>query len=254
MVLRYWYLIRGSWPRLLEIIYWPVIHMIWWGFFSKFMATNSSWVAHSVGVLLAALLLWDVFFRAELGVAVSFLEEMWSRNLANLWITPLRPHEWMVAMCVISLLRALIGAVPAAMLAIWLFDYSVFDLGWPLMAFFFNLAAMGWWLALMVIALILRHGLGAESLAWIAVFLVAPISCVYYPLAALPDWLAPVAQALPSTHIFEGLRSVIFGSGPAPGHLLAATILNTCYLSAGVLLLHASIANTRRRGAVFQGE
>ena len=94
MVLRYWYLLRGSWPRILELAYWPTVQMIMWGFISQFMATNSTWVAQAAGVLIAAVLLWDVLFRGQLGVSVSFLEEMWSRNLGHLFVSPLRPGEW----------------------------------------------------------------------------------------------------------------------------------------------------------------
>lgn len=95
MVLRYWYLLRGSWPRLLELAYWPTVQMIMWGFISQFMATNSTWVAQAAGVLIAAVLLWDVLFRGQLGVSVSFLEEMWSRNLGHLFVSPCgRANGW----------------------------------------------------------------------------------------------------------------------------------------------------------------
>ena len=159
MVLRYWYLLRGSWPRILELAYWPTVQMIMWGFISQFMATNSTWVAQAAGVLIAAVLLWDVLFRGQLGVSVSFLEEMWSRNLGHLFVSPLRPGEWVAALMTMSLIRTLMGTVPAALLAIPVFGYSIFDMGLPLAAFFANLIIMGWWLGLLIIALILRHGL-----------------------------------------------------------------------------------------------
>ena len=59
-------------------------------------------------------------------------------------------------------------------------------------------------------AFLLRQGLGAESLAWLAVFLLAPASAVYYPVSVLPHWLQLVAWALPSAHVFEGMRTVMF--------------------------------------------
>ena len=117
MVLRYWYLLRGSWPRFLELAYWPTMQMILWGYINQFMATSSAWVAQGAGVLVSAVLLWDVLFRGQLGVSVSFLEEMWSRNLGHLFVSPLRPGEWLAALMVMSLIRTLIGIVPAALLA-----------------------------------------------------------------------------------------------------------------------------------------
>jgi ABC-2 type transport system permease protein len=143
MVLRYVYLLRSSWPRALELVYWPTIQMILWGFTSQFLMTNSTWVARAGGVLLAAVLLWDVMFRGQLGVSVSFLEELWSRNLGHLFVSPLRPYEWALSLLVMSLLRVAIGVVPAALLAIPLYHYSIFSLGLPLIAFFVLLMAAG---------------------------------------------------------------------------------------------------------------
>jgi ABC-2 type transport system permease protein len=252
MVLRYWYLLRGSWPRLLELAYWPTVQMILWGFISQFMATNSSWVAQASGVLIASVLLWDAMFRGQLGVSISFLEEMWSRNLGHLFVSPLRPGEWVAALMVMSLIRTLLGSLPAALLAIPVFGYSVFDMGFALAAFFANLLLMGWWLGLLIVALILRHGLGAESLAWVAVFLLAPVSAVYYPVAALPGWLQVVAWALPSAHVFEGMRAVMFDGVIRWDHLGWALGLNVAYMAlcAAVFMHYFNVA--RQRGALLQ--
>ena len=252
MVLRYWYLLRGSWPRILELAYWPTVQMIMWGFISQFMATNSTWVAQAAGVLIAAVLLWDVLFRGQLGVSVSFLEEMWSRNLGHLFVSPLRPGEWVAALMTMSLIRTVIGTVPAALLAIPIFGYSIFDMGLPLAAFFANLIVMGWWLGLLIIALILRHGLGAESLAWVAVFLLAPVSAVYYPVSVLAGWLQMVAWTLPSAHVFEGMRALMFENAIRWDHLAWATCLNLAYMAAaaGVFMHFFNVA--RQRGALLQ--
>ncbi|MBI1205715.1 MAG: ABC transporter permease [Azospirillum sp.] len=252
MVLRYWYLLRGSWPRVLELAYWPTVQMVLWGFISQFMATTSNWAAQGFGVLIAGVLLWDVLFRGQLGISVSFLEEMWSRNLGHLFVSPLRPQEWLVALMVMSLIRTLIGVLPAAALAVPLFGYSVVSLGWPLIVFFLNLIVMGWWLGLLIISLILRHGLGAESLAWMAVFLLAPVSAVYYPVAILPGWLQTIAWALPSSHVFEGMRAALFHGHFAAGQLAIATALNLGYLALAGAVFLWSFQAARRRGALLQ--
>src|SRR5260370_24914308 len=116
MVQRYWYLLRGSWPRVLELVYWPTLQMIIWGFTSQFMATNSSWVGRAFGVLLGAVLLWDVFIRGQLGVSISFMEERWSRKLGNLFVSPLRPLEWVVSLLAMGLIRVSIAVAPSAVL------------------------------------------------------------------------------------------------------------------------------------------
>jgi ABC-2 type transport system permease protein len=252
MQLRYLYLLRSSWPRALELVYWPAIQMVLWGFTSQFLMTNSSYVARAGGVLLAAVMLWDVMFRGQLGVSMSCLEELWSRNLGHLFVSPLRPYEWMIALLTMSLIRVAIGVVPAALLAIPLYHYSIFSLGLPLLAFFVLLLLMGWGLGLVIDALLLRHGLGAESLAWLAVFLLAPASAVYYPLSVLPEWLQYFAFFLPSAHVFEGMRAVMFDHVFRLDHFLIAAVLDAVYIVlGGVIFLHA-FRQARRRGALLQ--
>ena len=252
MVLRYLYLLRSSWPRTLELLYWPAIQMILWGFTSKFLMTNSSYVARAGGVLLAAVMLWDVMFRGQLGVSVSFLEELWSRNLGHLFVSPLRPYEWVLSLLTMSLVRVIIGVVPATLLAIPLYHYSIFTLGPPLIAFFLLLLIMGWGLGLMIGALLLRHGLGAESLAWLAVFLLAPASAVYYPVSVLPPWLQYLAWALPSAHVFEGMRAVMFEGVFRVDHFMAAAALDLVYLLFGGAIFLYAFRQARQRGALLQ--
>ena len=252
MVLRYVYLLRGSWPRILELAYWPTVQMILWGFISQFFLTHSSWVAQAAWVLIAAVLLWDVLFRGQLGVSIPFLEEMWSRNLANLFISPLRPYELIVALLGMSFIRTFVGVVPAAFLAIALYHYSVFDLGLPLLSFFINLLVMGWAIGLVVSALILRYGLGAESLAWIAIFAVAPVSAIYYPVAVLPEWLQAVSWALPSAYVFEGMRAVMFEGVFRTDYLLKAVLLNLFYLGLGSAIFLYAFRVARREGLLLK--
>ncbi|MFM8991691.1 MAG: ABC transporter permease, partial [Alphaproteobacteria bacterium] len=209
ILLRHLYLWRGSWTRLFDLVYWPVLQVMIWGFMTEFLAGKSSWVAQAGGVFIGAVLLWDVLVRGQFGRTRSMREEMWSRNLANLFVSPLRPWEFALALMTLSILRSLIGVVPAALLAIPLFGYSVFELGLPLLAFWSLLLVFGWAIGLALCGLLLRFGLAAESYAWASVFLLAPFSGVYYPVATLPGWLQPLAWCLPTTHVFEGMRAAM---------------------------------------------
>ena len=252
MVLRHSYLLRSSWPRLLELAYWPTFQLLLWGFITTFFLQHSSWIAQAAGVLISAVLLWDVLFRANLGLALTFLEEMWARNLGQLFISPLRPSELIASLMFISLIRTLISVTPAAFLALPLFDVWVFDLGLGLAAFFFNLMVMGWAIGLLVSGLLLRLGLGAESLCWLGIFLIAPITGIYYPVEVLPDWLEPVAWTLPSTYVFEGMRSVLFDQVFRWDLLAGAVCLNLLYLllCSGVFLWMFRVA--RYQGKLLQ--
>ncbi|MFQ5774793.1 MAG: ABC transporter permease [Kiloniellaceae bacterium] len=252
MVLRHVYLLRTSWPRVFELMYWPTIQMILWGFITRFLLTNSSYIAQAAGVLISAALLWDVLFRGQLGFSLSFLEEVWSRNLANLSVSPLRPVEFLLSLMAMSLIRTLIGVLPAAGLAIVFYQVSVFELGLPLVAFFTTLLVMGWTIGMMVCALILRVGLGAESTAWLAIFLIAPVSAIYYPVSVLPAWLQPLAWALPTAPVFEGMRAILLDGRFRPDLLVHAAALDLVYLSVGAALFLYAFHVARRRGLLLQ--
>ena len=251
LVLRYLYLLRSSWPRLLEMLYWPIMQLILWGFITRHLATNSTWVAAAAGVFIAAVLLWDVLFRSQLSFSLSFLEEVWSRNLANLFISPLRPHELVIALISISMIRTLVGILPAALLAIPLYDYSIFELGLPLLAFFTNLLVLGWALGLFVIALLLRFGQGAESLCWVAIFMLAPISAIYYPVDVLPGWLQTIAWMAPPAYVFEGMRAIMFDGVFRIDLFMGAIALNLIYLILGGCAFLYSFRVARRRGLLL---
>jgi ABC-2 type transport system permease protein len=245
MVLRYIYLLRRSWPRVLELAYWPTMQMILWGFISQFMRTNSTWLAQASGVLLAGVLLWDVMFRGQLGVSTVFFEEMYSRNLGHLFASPLRPYELVCALLTISFIRTIIGVGGAALLAIPLYHYSIFSMGLPLLAFFVNLLVMGWSIGLLVSGLVLRYGLGAENLAWVAIFAVAPVSGIYYPISVLPDWLQVIA------HLFEGMRTVLFEHVFRIDLFMRAVGLNVLYLGFGITVFLGVFRAARRRGLLI---
>lgn len=252
MVLRHFYVLRTSWPRLIEMAYWPTMQMIIWGFFSTFLYAHSSWLANAFGVLISAVMLWDVLFRSQLGFSLSFLEELWSRNLANLFCSPLRPIEHIAALIVMALVRALIGVLPAMLLAIPFYGFSIFSMGLPLGAFFFNLMIMGCGLGLIVSAMILRFGLAAENLAWFLVFMLAPISCVYYPVEILPSWLRVISWSLPSTYVFEGMRAVLFDHVFRWDYFGASVGLNALLMTVGLGIYLYAFALARKRGLLLQ--
>ena len=249
---RYLYLLRSSWIRIVELAYWPVMQMILWGFMTEFLLRAESRILQAAGMLIAAVLLWDVMFRSNIGVAISFLEEMWSRNLAQLFASPLRPYEWALSLLFISLVRTVIGVLPAALLAIPLYHYSIFDMGLPLLAFFANLMLFGGAIGLMVAGVVLRYGLGAESLAWVGIFLVAPISGIYYPISVLPDWLQYVAWALPSAHVFEGMRAVLADGVFRTDLFVNAMLLNGVYIAAGFAIFLGIFRIARIKGLLLQ--
>jgi len=252
MVVRYLYLLRSSWTRLLELIYWPAVQLFVWGFLQFYIAQNSGFFARATGVFIAAVLMWDILFRGQLGFSVSFLEEMWSRNLSNLMISPLRPLEFVCALMIMSLIRLAIGMVPVTFLAIAFFGFNFYSLGLALAAFFMNLILTSWAVGIVVSGVLLRNGMGAESLAWTLMFVLMPLTCVYYPVTVLPDWLQVLAWMLPPTYVFEGMRALVMNQVFRPDLMIEAFALNAVYFGAGVVAFLQLLKSARRAGSLLQ--
>jgi len=252
LVYRHLALFRRSPPRIIELMYWPALQMVVWGFITSYLAGLQGDVTTiAAGVLLGGLLLWEAALRSQMGFSISFLEEIWSRNLGHIFVSPLRPAEMVAALMTMSLLRALVGVVPAMGLALVFYAFDIFAMGPVLVAFFAALILMGWAVALGVTSLILRYGAGAEALAWSVLFGITPFACVFYPVSVLPEWLHPVALSLPAAHVFEGMRAALTDGRIAWGHLGAAYALNAAWLLGMWALFMRQLRSARVRGALL---
>ena len=252
LIRRHAYLLLKSWPRIVSMAYYPTVTMVLWAFVTLYLTPTNRFLTDAPGFFIGAVLLWDVLFRGQLGVSLTFTEEVYSHNLGNLFVSPLRFHEFVAGQLAMSVMRTLIGVGGACFFAWLLFRYSIFSMGLPLVAFFTTLLVFGWAVGLAVSAMILRYGLGAEELAWAAIFLVAPVSGVYYPIAVLPPALQAIGYALPTAHVFEGMRSVLLHHTFDVELFRNALLLDVLYVGIGVALFGAAIHSARRRGTLLQ--
>jgi ABC-2 type transport system permease protein len=261
MVLRYVYLLRSSWPRLLDLIYWPTVQMVTWGFVQSYIgrmaegadaAAGSGRLMIGAGTLIGAVMLWDVLFRGQLGFSMSFLEEMYSRNIGNLFMSPLRPLELVAALVIMSALRLLFGIIPVTGLAILFFGFNLWSIGLAVGAFFLNLVLTSWSVGMVVSGLLLRNGLGAEGIAWTLMFLLLPLCCVYYPVSILPGWLQIIAWCLPPTYVFEGLRAALLTHAFRADLMATALAINLALFAASVAVFLALVRSSRIAGTLLQ--
>ena len=251
LFLRHFYLIKSSFPRILDLIYWPTIQIILWGFISKFFTIYSDYYNNTVGVILSCAILYDFLFRSSISFNMLFLEEIWSRNFTNLFIAPLRISEIIISLVLTALLRTLIGLVPAILITSPLFGISILDLGAPLFLLFFSLYAFGITLGLFVSAGLLRYGPAFENIAWSSLFLLAPLGCIYYPIEILPEFFQTVAKFLPLVYIFEEARSILVNNVVDFSNIKSAIYLNVFYLCLGISLFYYSFSKARDKGTLI---
>lgn len=246
LLLRYVYLYRRSVARIMGILFWPVMDLLVWGFLTSYLEKLAA--PSAVVFLLGAVIFWDIFYSAQQAITLSITEDIWVRNILNIFVSPIRTWELLFATCLIGVIRATLSAGILAILARLLYGFPLFSIGLPLVPFYFALLLFGWAMGMFTMALVLRFGQAAEALIWGIPFLIQPLSAVFYPVHVLPRWLQPIALALPSTHVFEGMRSAL-ASGRVSGSTLAAALgLNVVYLAAAALFFGWMLGRVRQKG------
>ena len=248
--IRHLYLIKGSFPRILDLIYWPTIQIILWGFISKFFTMYSEYYTNTAGVILSCAILYDFLFRSSISFNMLFLEEIWSRNFTNLFIAPLKISEIIIALTCTALIRTLIGIVPAILLMSPLFGVSILDMGFPLLLLFLSLYLFGTTLGILVTSGLLRFGPSFENTAWSSLFLLAPLGCVYYPLSILPEWLQVISKFLPLVYVFEEARSILVNNSVNYENIFKALFLNISYFSISIAVFYFSFYGARKKGTL----
>ena len=252
LIARHLFLYRRSFPRLLEIFYWPLLDLVVWGFITIYLAQEGKGMHGAVTFFLGALIFWDILFRAQQGITISFLEEIWSRNLMNLFASPLTAGEFLAATMAMSVFKVAAVSIIMAVSALFFYSYNVFIMGLTLIPFVLNLIAAGWLIGILTMSVIMRFGQQAEVLAWGLVFLFQPISCVFYPMSVLPAWLTPLALANPAAHVFEGMRGVLLDQTVPLAHLGWATGLNVLYLLLMIVIYQYTFSVCKDRGMLVR--
>ena len=251
LFLRHFYLISRSFPRILDLIYWPSIQITLWGFISNFFAEYSTYYSGAVGVILSCAILYDFLFRTSIGFNMLFLEEIWSRNFTNLFIAPMKIGEILTSLVATALIRALIGLIPAVLLTSPLFGISILDLGIFLFFIFLSLYLFGITLGVLVSAGLLRYGPSFENIAWSTMFLLAPFGCIYYPIEILPNFFQIIAKGLPLVYIFDETRNILLNNFVNYENLKQAYLLNLIYLTFGIILFYFSFLKARIKGTLI---
>lgn len=252
LIARHLFLYKRSLPRVMEIVYWPFLDLVVWGFITVYLMKFQGQLPGAVTFFLGALVLWDVLFRAQQGITISFLEEIWSRNLMNLFGSPLKPSEFLAATMALSIFKVAMVSCVMVAAAYAFYSYNVFVIGLALVPFVLNLIISGWIIGVLTTSLIMRFGQEAEVLAWGMVFLFQPISCVFYPMEILPAWLQAVAWMNPAAHIFEGMRGVLTTGVLSAAHLGWAVGLNLLYLAIIIATFHWTFSICKDRGLLVR--
>jgi len=246
ILLRHLYLLKHSVSRWIDLLYWPTIDLLLWGFVSLYIQQRegSGIVYHFLG----ALILWNILIRAQQGLAVGFLEDVWARNLLHLFASPLTLLDYVLGLLIYSILKATIASLLMGFLGVLIFDFNLFAQGLALFNLTFALLLFAWSVGLITIALVLYFGQEAEIFAWALALLFLPFSAVFYPVSVLPPLFQEIAKFVPTSYVFEGMRMVFQGKEVPLLFLLKAYFLILVYLVLSVFIFSYSFKLSKVQG------
>ena len=230
IVLRQFYLIRGSFSRVCPLFAWVGVDMILWGFLTRYLNTVASPGFNFVPALLGAVLFWDFFIRIMQGVTMAFFEDVWSRNFLNLFASPLLISEYVAGLVISSMATSVLGLSVMLFIAVVFFKLSLVIYGFTALSFVLVLFLFGISLGIFGSALVLRFGPAAEWFIWPIPALLSPFAGVLYPISTLPVWMQYISRILPPSYVFEGLRVIVAGHSPSPAGLVFSAVLALVYI------------------------
>jgi ABC-2 type transport system permease protein len=247
---RHAYVLKRSPHRLFDVTIWPLVDVLLFGSLGVFVSRQSGAGPLAFAYLLSGIVLWHVVYQSQIALSTGLLEETWSRNLLNLMVTPLTELEYVLGVMLFGMVKLAIGVGVVVLTALVFYAFNVTTLGWGIIPVAAVLLTVGWVIALFVIGIVLRFGSGAEALAWGILFMVMPLSGVFYPVRALPAVLRPLALALPTTHAFAAGRALLVHHGLAWTQLGIAAVSTVILLLAAIAFVTVMLSLFRRRGYI----
>ncbi len=251
LTLRYLYLFKHSLDRLSDAFFWPTVDIILWGMTSSYFAKNLDGSGNTLILgLLGGIILWIFPWRSQYEIAVNLLEDLWNRNLVNIFVSPVKFIEWVITLLLLGVGKAIISFVYASLLVYFLYAANILSVGLVLVPWAVLLIMFGWVFGLLVAGLIMRYGTKIQTLAWTSIYIVAPFAAVYYPVSSLPAWAQSVASFVPASYVFEAMRSAAGGSPVPLTDLIWPTFLNVIYFVIAMLMIHSSFSHILKRGLI----
>lgn len=254
VILRHYFESKHNLDKILDIVYWPVLDVIVWGFLTVYLSKNQLVGFDIRGFILGAAISWGAFYSFQKDLSTGFLDELWSRNLVNLFSTPLSVWEYLSGLLTVNFSKMMMGFITATILALVLYGFDIYSYALELLPHFFNLLVFAITLGIIITGFIFRYNTKIQSLAWSFAALLQPVSCVFYPLDILPDFLKNIAIFLPTTHAFEGMRQAISGSGFSWVGFWWGLGLNIIYLVVALLFFKVIFDISKKRGLLVKLE
>lgn len=253
LVIRHLYVWPRNLDRLMGSFGWPILEIIIWGITMSYFQKNLFDSLSILTVILGSVMMWQILARTQTEISIVFLDEVWNKNLINIFSSPLTKGEFLVSIIVLNTIKIFFTIISLVITAFFFYKFNLISsFGLYLPFLLLNLSLFGWTVGFFVIGVILRFGYRVQELAW-AIFLVTqPFSCVFYPVSALPDWARPVAMVLPSSYLFEEMRNILSKNPINANNLYISFSLNIIYLCLSIWFFSAMFEKAREHGRLVK--
>lgn len=250
IILRYLFLFRHSFDRLSDAFYWPTMDLLLWGITSMYFRRYSSGGPSVTVTIISGILFWIIVWRGQYEISVNLLEDLWNKNLINIFVAPVSFYEWISSFLILGIIKATLSFTYGAVVAFILYKVHIFSYGFSLLPIMLLLIMTGWWSGFLGAGIILRYGTKIQTVAWSLVTILSPFSAIYYPLAILPFWAQKIALFIPTSYAFEAARKVINQGYFDMQMFFIAFILNIFYIILSIIFLRRSFDKALQRGLV----
>lgn len=248
IILRNLYGFKHSYDKMSDAFYWPLLDLLLWGLTSSYIKESTGGQTNILLLVISGIVFWLIFWRAQYEICMGLLDELWNKNMINIFITPLKFWEWVTAWIFMGVAKGAMSFFFAAGVALLLYQTNVFTYGFAMIPYMLLLLISGWWVGFMITSILMRYGSKVQTLAWSMPWIFAPFSAIYYPVSSLPHWAQFVAHLLPTSYVFEGMREVLkTGHFNTEGFLFALG-LNILYLAITLVMIRLSFSRVLKNG------
>jgi ABC-2 type transport system permease protein len=238
---------------IMDILFFPLVNIIIFGFLSLYLGGNSHSLAGQYVIL--GMLLWQIIWIIEYSVSVGSLWNIWARNLSNLFIAPLMIKEYIFAHTASGVIKAIIMLLISAILSIFVFQFNLFSVGIiPLILIFINFGCFAFSFGLVMLGLIFRYGTRIQAFAWGLVPVFQPLCAAFYPLKVLPAPLQLLSYLFSPTFTFEAARYSLAYHTVNWGLFGISFLENIVYFFASILFFQYMFRQSRNTGQFARNE
>ncbi len=252
LLLNYWFISFSSADRLFDILYWPILDVLIWGFMTFFIQGLSDF--NIINSIMGGIVLWLFVWRGSQDLVVYLLEFYWSRSVYHLFTSPIKKIELVTSLGILGIIRSLVSFAVVSIFGYALYSFNVFNFSYKILFFIGVLFIIAWAIGLFIGSLVLRFGTRIQILAWSVIWIIQPFSCVFYPLSALPPWAASIASVNPLTTIFESMRVIIAGGNVELSVLWYPLIVGLIFLGLMSYVFSNAMNSARKKGRFAKPE